>query len=95
MDADIKWLDDPETFRVNQLPAHSDHRYYGDYAEWAHHRSRFVQSLDGQWQFQFAPNPHGRRTSLPLTTTQPTLARLRCRVKLSSVTTPRTITLTP
>lgn len=60
MDADIKWLDDPETFRVNQLPAHSDHRYYGDYAEWAHHRSRFVQSLDGQWQFQFAPNPQER-----------------------------------
>ena len=60
MDADIKWLDDPETFRVNQLLAHSDHHYYGNYAEWAHHRSRFVQSLDGQWQFQFAPNPQER-----------------------------------
>ena len=34
MDADIKWLDDPETFRVNQLPAHSDHHYYGNYAEY-------------------------------------------------------------
>ena len=61
MDADIKWLDDPETFRVNQLPAHSDHRFYGNYAEWAHHASRFVQSLDGQWQFKFANTPAERQ----------------------------------
>lgn len=60
MDADIKWLDDPETFRVNQLPAHSDHRYYGNYAEWAHHDSRFEQSLNGQWQFKFAKTPQER-----------------------------------
>jgi beta-galactosidase len=62
MDADIKWLDDPETFRVNQLPAHSDHHYYGNYAEWARGRSRFSQSLDGQWQFKFARNPQERPT---------------------------------
>ena len=61
MDADIKWLDDPETFRVNQLPAHSDHHFYGNYAEWAHHTSRFVQSLDGQWQFKFASHPQERQ----------------------------------
>ncbi len=61
MDADIKWLDDPETFRVNQLPAHSDHHFYGNYAEWAHHTSRFVQSLDGQWQFKFASHPQARQ----------------------------------
>lgn len=60
MDADIKWLDDPETFRVNQLPAHSDHYYYGDYDEWQHRNSRFVQSLDGKWQFHFAKNPQER-----------------------------------
>lgn len=28
MNADLKWLDLPEVFRVNQLPAHSDHRFY-------------------------------------------------------------------
>lgn len=33
MQADLKWLDDPQTFRVNQLPAHSDHQWYRDYAE--------------------------------------------------------------
>ena len=60
MDADIKWLDDPETFRVNQLPAHSDHHYYGNYAEWAAGDSRFTQSLDGQWQFKFAKTPQER-----------------------------------
>jgi len=31
MNADIKWLDNPEVFRVNQLDAHSDHGYYNDY----------------------------------------------------------------
>ncbi len=25
MKAEINWLDNPEVFRVNQLPAHSDH----------------------------------------------------------------------
>ena len=52
MDADIKWLDEPETFRVNQLPAHSDHYYYGNYDEWRHNNSRFAQNLDGQCLFK-------------------------------------------
>ncbi|MCC4466190.1 glycoside hydrolase family 2 TIM barrel-domain containing protein [Limosilactobacillus reuteri] len=60
MYADIKWLDEPETFRVNQLPAHSDHYYYGNYDEWRHNNSRFAQNLDGQWQFNFAENPRKR-----------------------------------
>ena len=60
MDVDIKWLDEPETFRVNQLPAHSDHYYYGNYDEWRHNNSRFAQNLDGQWQFNFAENPRER-----------------------------------
>ncbi|WP_085680202.1 glycoside hydrolase family 2 TIM barrel-domain containing protein [Limosilactobacillus reuteri] len=60
MDADIKWLDEPETFQVNQLPAHSDHYYYGNYDEWRHNNSRFAQNLDGQWQFNFAENPRER-----------------------------------
>ena len=60
MNANIKWLDDPETFQVNQLPAHSDHYYYGNYDEWRHNNSRFAQNLDGQWQFNFAENPRER-----------------------------------
>ena len=54
MQADLKWLDDPQTFRVNQLPAHSDHQWYLDYAEVGQQSSSFTQSLDGQWRFAFA-----------------------------------------
>ncbi|MDT6979646.1 glycoside hydrolase family 2 TIM barrel-domain containing protein [Levilactobacillus zymae] len=60
MQADLKWLDDPQTFRVNQLPAHSDHRYYRTVAEMQAHQSSFVQSLDGTWQFAFAQTPQER-----------------------------------
>lgn len=60
MQADIKWLDDPETFRVNQLPAHSDHPFYGNYRQWQEQRSKFKQSLNGEWQFKFSPNPQSR-----------------------------------
>lgn len=28
MKANIRWLDDPETFRINQIAAHSDHLYF-------------------------------------------------------------------
>lgn len=59
MQADLKWLDDPETFRVNQLPAHSDHHYYHDTTE-IKTKSRFVQSLNGTWQFDFAKTPADR-----------------------------------
>lgn len=48
MKADIRWLDDPEVFRVNQLPAHSDHSYYGE--------TPFSQSLNGEWQFCYSVN---------------------------------------
>lgn len=44
MQANLQWLDDPEVFRVNQLPAHSDHHYYHDAAE-IKTGSRFVKSL--------------------------------------------------
>lgn len=60
MQADIKWLDDPETFRVNQLPAHSDHRYYANADEAKVHKSSFSQSLNGIWRFCFAKNPGER-----------------------------------
>lgn len=60
MKAEISWLDDPQTFRVNQMPAHSDHRGYATVAEAATQKSRFVQSLDGQWAFAFARDPQHR-----------------------------------
>lgn len=57
MQANIKWLDDPEVFRVNQLPAHSDHRYYRNYAEWQNNTTSYKQNLNGQWDFEFYQNP--------------------------------------
>ena len=29
----IEWLENPEIFAVNKLPAHSDHKYYQTYKE--------------------------------------------------------------
>lgn len=60
MKANLKWLDNPEVFRVNQLPAHSDHHFFKNYREWQNHDSSFVQSLDGQWDFKFSKNPQSR-----------------------------------
>ena len=28
MKPEISWIDDPRVFRVNQMPAHSDHTFY-------------------------------------------------------------------
>lgn len=55
MDADIKWLDNPEVFRVNQLPAHSDHPFFADYGDLVGN-NRLTQSLNGQWEFCFSKN---------------------------------------
>lgn len=59
MQADIKWLDDPETFRINQLPAHSDHNFYRSKAEISH-QSSLVKNLNGSWQFNFSKTPADR-----------------------------------
>ena len=84
MEAEIKWLDDPETFRVNQLPAHSDHHFYRNYAEWQRHKSSFEQSLDGQWQFKFAQRLRkGLRIFTRSILTLVTLIKLKFQVKLS------------
>ena len=51
MNADMKWLDNPEVFRVNQLEAHSDHCYYLDYSDMKKEKNPLFQSLNGQWYF--------------------------------------------
>ena len=56
MKPDIKWLDDPEVFRVMQLPAHSDHRIYANAEEIRQKSSSLYQSLDGVWDFCYSPN---------------------------------------
>lgn len=59
-EADIKWLDDPEVFRVNQLPAHSDHKFYASQTEYDNKTNNLIQSLNGTWQFQFSKNAMSR-----------------------------------
>lgn len=56
MKANIKWLDNPEVFRINQMDAHSDHNYFVDYAELESGNNKLLQSLNGQWDFQFSIN---------------------------------------
>ncbi|MBQ4045700.1 MAG: beta-galactosidase, partial [Lachnospiraceae bacterium] len=52
---DERWLADPEVFRINQLPAHSDHRFYENEVVYGADMSLRL-SLDGQWDFAFAEN---------------------------------------
>ena len=56
MQADIKWLDNPEVFRVNQIEAHSDHNYYLNYEEFKSGKNKMMQSLNGEWDFKFSIN---------------------------------------
>ena len=60
MSADIKWLDNPEIFRVNQMAAHSDHNYYLNYENLAEQDDKLTQSLNGQWDFCFSANAKSR-----------------------------------
>lgn len=60
MKAEIDWLDDPEVFRVNRLPAHSDHRFYKSMEELEKGRSSLEQSLNGMWKFRYSVNAASR-----------------------------------
>lgn len=60
MTPDITWLDDPETFRVGQIPIHSDHRFYANYRELKEHQSSLIKSLNGTWKFKFSKTPMDR-----------------------------------
>lgn len=60
MKADIKWLDDPEVFRVGVLPAHSDHQFYQNEEEMEKGENSLAQSLNGVWKFCYSENPASR-----------------------------------
>ncbi len=60
MQPEIKWLDDPQVFRVGQLPAHSDHKVYGNAVEMERQASSLYQSLNGIWEFCYSLNPQSR-----------------------------------
>ena len=56
MNADMKWLDNPEVFKVNQFEPHSDHCYYLDYSDMKKEKNPLLQSLNGQWEFAYSKN---------------------------------------
>ncbi len=56
MRAEIHYLDNPEVFRVNQLPAHSDHGFYCSMEELQSGENSLLQSLNGSWKFHYSVN---------------------------------------
>lgn len=60
MQADIKWLDDPRIFKVNEIAPHSDHSFFPNQQESLSNKNSLVMSLDGTWLFNFANNPEQR-----------------------------------
>ncbi len=48
------WLDDPETFQVNRLPAHSDHSHFCNEQEMEEEKNSLIQSLNGTWKFCYS-----------------------------------------
>ena len=51
-----KMIANPEQFKENRLPAHSDHKYFANLTELATGKSSFVLSLNGLWNFSYAEN---------------------------------------
>lgn len=66
----LSWLENPEVFAVNRLPAHSDHRFYEseetmETGEKAGGRMPLRQCLNGTWKFSYAEiHPSERRNSI-------------------------------
>lgn len=56
MKADIRWLDDPQVFRVNRLDAHSDHKFYENKEDYEKKEQLLKQSLNGIWKFRYSEN---------------------------------------
>ena len=54
MSPQISWLDDPEVFEVNRLPAHSDHNYFISKQEMEKGENSLFQSLNGTWNFCYS-----------------------------------------
>ena len=57
---ELGWLDDPEVFRVNELPAHSDHRFYETEDDFVNGKDSLYQSLNGTWHFFWSKNAASR-----------------------------------
>lgn len=55
-EAKLSWLEDPEVFAVNRIPAHSDHTYFEKETE----ERPLRRCLNGSWLFSYAKNPSMR-----------------------------------
>lgn len=60
MEANIKWLDDPEVFQVNRKKAHSDHMIYASKEDMEQGRRSYCQLLSGEWRFHYSVNAKER-----------------------------------
>lgn len=60
MQADIRWLDRPDVFRVNRLDAHSDHRFFETEESYRSKNQTLKQSLNGTWEFYYSTNAKER-----------------------------------
>ena len=56
MSFDYSRIKDPGYFRENRLDAHSSHKYYRNECEAESGCSSFIESLNGTWKFNYAPN---------------------------------------
>ena len=57
----LDWLENPEIFQVNRLPAHSSHSFYEKESEALPDAAMPLrQSLNGVWKFSFASSPAAR-----------------------------------
>ncbi len=63
MQADIKWLDHPEIFRVNRLDAHSDHKFFESEESYQDKQETLKRPLNGIWKFQYSVNAKKRPVS--------------------------------
>lgn len=60
----LDWLTDTEVFAVNRVQAHSDHKYYETFDEAIQRAPMALRhSLNGNWKFQYSPNPIDRPTT--------------------------------
>ncbi len=58
--AKLEWLEDPQVFKVNRIPAHSDHCYYESAEEASKGEMGLRQLLNGTWKFSYADRPADR-----------------------------------
>ena len=56
MNAELKWLDDPEIFRIGVMPAHSDHTFFESKKDLLVGEQTLKESLDGEWDFYYSVN---------------------------------------